>query len=108
MDREYLQGKKDLTLPYEGSLENLDKLQLWDLRKDIILNSIYIADYENSLDIDPDDVYNFFNGWLEYIDGLIEEDMCNRNIDLNTLSYWDEVKKYDNIDCLWNYYNIIY
>ena len=47
---------------------------LLELRKDIVLNSIHISDYENRFGIDPEEVCNFFNGYVEYLEELAEED----------------------------------
>ncbi len=40
--------------------------QFKKLRGEIVLNSLYLSDYENSLGIDPQYVYDFFEGYLEY------------------------------------------
>lgn len=39
--------------------------QFKKLRGEIVLNSLYLSDYENSLGIDPQNVYDFFEGYLE-------------------------------------------
>ena len=52
-------------------IKDLGPIQLWRLRKDIVLNSLYLTDYENRYGVDPQEVYNFFDGWLEFL----EEDM---------------------------------
>ena len=40
---------------------------LWALRKEIVLNSLFIADYRNSLNIDPQMLCCFFDGFLEEV-----------------------------------------
>ena len=51
----------------------LSKEQFTQLRGEIVLNSLYLVDYENSLGIKRDNVYDFFDGWLDYeLDCYIE------------------------------------
>ena len=38
------------------------KETLWTLRKEIVLNSLFIADYRNSLNIDPHMLCNYGGG----------------------------------------------
>ena len=54
--------------------EDLTKEQLWALRNEIVLNSIYIADYENSFGFNSRDISYFFDGFMDYICELAEED----------------------------------
>lgn len=76
------------------------KAQLSKLRKEIVLNSLSLKDYENSLGIDRERVYAFFDSFVEEICALYEEEH-------NTEKYWiqDVFDEYDNIDQLWKYYN---
>ena len=53
--------------------EELTKEELWELRNEITLNSLYVADYFNSFGYDSEDVSNFFDGYVEYL-GEIAED----------------------------------
>ena len=46
---------------------------LWALRKEIVLNSLFIADYRNSLNIDPHMLCSFFDGFLEEVETQMEE-----------------------------------
>ena len=41
---------------------------LWTLRKQIILNSLFISDYRNTFGIDPHVVCDFFDSFLSYLD----------------------------------------
>ena len=52
------------------------KESLWTLRREVVLNSLFIADYHNNRHIDPRVVCDFF----------------------------DHLPKYDNPDTLWDYY----
>ena len=56
---------------YKGWLTNKSLLQL---RKEIVLGSIYLWDYENSFNISRVQVCDFFNGFIEYIEELMSED----------------------------------
>lgn len=75
----------------------LTKKQLHQLRKDIILNSLIIKDYDNSLGIDAKKVYYFFDGFVDNIFTIAKEN--NEKTDFDAV-----LKKYDNIDTLYNYY----
>ena len=71
----------------------MTKKELKQLRKEIVLNSLFIKDYSNSFGIDPEKVCIFFDGYLE--------DLSNK---YNTRDL-DIVLKHDNINNLWSYYN---
>ena len=49
------------------SMHNLSLRQVRKLRKQIVLNSLYVSDYENSYGIDPHVVQNYFDGFVEYL-----------------------------------------
>lgn len=78
----------------------MNKAQLRKLRKEIVLNSVFTSDYENSFGIDSEKVCAFFDSFVEDICELYEEEH-------NTKKYWlqDVFAEYDNIDQLWEYYN---
>ncbi len=74
--------------------------QLWALRKEIVLNSLYYADYVNTFGIDCHAVCDFFDSYLSYLEELMEE---------NSKAYRDEkfftlLPEYDTPDNLWNWY----
>ena len=75
----------------------LTKEELWDLRKEIVLNSLFTSDYENTHHILPKDVQDFFDGYIEYLYELAEENGENPDIQ-------DLCIKYDNADNLENWY----
>ena len=80
--------------------KELTKENLWKLRKEIVLNSLYLSDYENSFGIDKEDLFYFFEGYLEDLGYLMEENIEN---------YFDEMffgylGEYDTEDNLYNYY----
>lgn len=77
------------------------KETLWALRREIVLNSLFLADYRNSFQIDPVAVSVFFDGYLGEIEMLIQED----DPEFNWNRFFDVLPKYDNPDTLWNYYD---
>lgn len=83
----------------------MSKKELWKLRQEIVLNSIYTSDYENSYGIAPDELYEFFNGYfdeLHYI--LLDEKGGDFIKSLNDNQYYKEIFALDNEDNLYNYY----
>jgi len=80
-------------------LSNLNKIQLNRLRDDIVLNSLFIADYNNRYGIDPNDVCNFFDGYMSYL-GELEKEKYGKELD-NIEDFFNE---FDNIENLWDWY----
>ena len=72
----------------------LTKNQLHSLRKQIILNSIYVTDYANNLGIENKTACDFFDGYVEYLSELAKEN--NEELDFD---------KYDTEENLENWYN---
>ena len=81
------------------SILDLGPRQLWKLRKQIILNSVYLPDYINEYDIPEEIVFNFFDGWLEYCDNLIQE----KYGDPEDYNFWLRFKEFDDCKCLNEY-----
>lgn len=77
----------------------MTKRDLQVLRNEIILNSLFISDYENSFGLDPWEVNAFFDGYLDYLEDLMLENDCTDE------NYFDNLEKYDTLENLWNYYN---
>lgn len=76
------------------------KESLWALRQEIVLNSLFIADYRNSLGIDPHIVCDFFDGFLEEIELQMEEEIPG----FNDARFFVCLPQYDTPDRLWDYY----
>lgn len=70
----------------------LTKNQLKQLRKEIVLNSLFLNDYNNTLFIKQKTVCNFFDAYLEYL----SDDFKCKDI--------DGIFKHDNLTNLYNYY----
>ena len=77
----------------------LNKKDLQVLRNEIVLNSLFISDYENSFGLNLWEVNAFFDGYLDYLEDLMLENDCTDE------NYFDNLKKYDTLENLWNYYN---
>ena len=79
---------------------DLSSAQLADLRKEIVLNSLYISDYDNSFGFDPNHINSFFDGYVSYLEELAEEDGYTE---------WDNIFRmfnlYDNETNLWDWFN---
>lgn len=83
----------------------MDKKELTKLRKEIVLNSLFTDDYENSFGIDKRLVQTFFDGYMEELNYLLEEKLGKENVEnLGFGKYYDELFKLDTIDNLYNYY----
>ena len=90
-------------------LKDLTNEQLIKLRTEIVLNSPFIRHYENSFGIDPHNVYDFFDSYLEKC-----EYIPNENGDLLCDLYLTGYDYYcalfdiaDNYDNLIDYFNTI-
>lgn len=87
---------------------NLTTDQLSKLRKDITLNSTFTGDYENSLGIDSQLVQNFFDGYIEYLSEMIQEDIGEDKYDeLDNNDWYNYINEYDTLENLEHYYNTI-
>ena len=73
---------------------------LWSLRKEIILNSMFVADYRNTLGIDPHVVCNFFDSYLSYLD----EEMKLTISGYDDAHFFDHLPDFDTEENLWNWY----
>lgn len=74
---------------------------MWQLRNQVVVGSLFIADYKNDMGVEPRVCCNFFDGYLEYLFENLEEDGGYPN----TLEATNEiVRKYDNAGNLYNWY----
>lgn len=78
----------------------MTKQMLWRLRQEISLNSMYYSDYRNSLSIDEHTVCDFFDGYLEYLNEIMQEQIPA----YDDAEFFDWLSAYDNADNLWNWY----
>lgn len=75
----------------ERSFDDMSKEDLWALRQEVVLNSIYTADYINSFGWDAHDIQDFFDGYCEVLGEIAKE-------------YGDEWTDHDDIETLWAYF----
>lgn len=51
----------------------LTKNDLWSLRQQVVLNSLYVADYRNDLGYDEHKVCDFFDGYVSFLQEMADE-----------------------------------
>ena len=71
--------------------------EIKQLRKEIVLNSIYLDDYRNSLYITPKDACDFFDSVIDYYYDDINESMYDAAKDGNKKLYNQLKEKRDNL-----------
>ena len=81
-------------------LKDLNRDELWKLRKEICLNSLYLNDYRNSFGIPKEEVCNFFDSWLEYLKERMIEDIDG----FDDQYFFDYIELYDNEEYLWEWF----
>lgn len=79
------------------------KNKLWNIRKDIILNSLYYSDYENRYGYNTHMICDFFDGYLEYLEQEMIYDIPN----FTDKQFFDYLNQYDTKENLWNWYCMI-
>lgn len=78
--------------------DDLHSDDLWALRQEIVLNSLLVSDYKNSFGFAPKSMQEFFDGYLEYLCDLAEEDGVDRE-DISEV-----IANYDDEGNLFDYY----
>lgn len=76
--------------------ENLVKL-----RKEVVLNSLFTKDFENSFGIPAKECQDFFDSYFEWLWDAMEDDGIERDCDR-----CDALEEYDNDENLIEYYNM--
>ena len=78
-------------------LEDYTIDELWDLRNQIVVNSVFLHDYENNNGIDEQSLYEFFNGYHDYMWELANENIENPTFD-------SVFNQFDNKDVLYEWF----
>ena len=82
------------------NFRNLTSAELAKLRSEIVLNSLYESDYDNSFGYDSIHIFTFFDAYVSYLEELAEEDGYTE---------WDNIFKmfdiYDTEENLWDWFN---
>lgn len=73
--------------------------KLYNLRKEIILNSLYISDYRNTFNIPREKVCDFFEGYVDFL-----SDSMPVNVSINDDEYFTLLRELDNKETLWEYF----
>lgn len=79
-------------------IKDLTNKEIYALRKEICLNSLFIKDYANSFGISPEEVCDFFTGYVDYLYEINE---------LDTDDFFEIVDMYDNYNNLVNYFTLV-
>ena len=79
--------------------QDLNKEQLWKLRGEITLNSLFVNDYENTFGFAASSVCDFFDGYLEYLNDLADSEHGK-----DKTPFPEIIRQYDNADNLFDYY----
>jgi hypothetical protein len=82
------------------NFENLTPDELWKLRNEIVLNSMFYSDFTNKFGFDMQHISQFFDGYVEYLNELAEEDGY---VDWENMS--EMLNKYDNKENLLGWFN---
>ena len=82
------------------TFEELTKEELWQLRQEVVVNSVFTAHYTNSFGFNASDICYFFNGYYFYLWELANEDDDDCFITDGLLK-----DKYDNQDNLESWFN---
>lgn len=84
-------------------IEELNAKQLQSLRQQILFCSLFISDYKNTFNISPVSVCDFFDGYAEYLQELMQADGKDGNN-----KFFDYVDEYDTPQHLTEYKQYIY
>ena len=76
---------------------HLTKNKLWKLRQEIVLNSLFVADYQNSFGYTAKSVCDFFDGYMDYLDQLAIEEYGNDR-SLEQILSFDDAENLHNWD----------
>lgn len=82
---------------------HLTKNKLWELRQEIVLNSYFEPDYQNSFGFTTESVFVFFDGYMSYLEELMAEDGVSDSDVFNVLGKYDTI---DNLCAWWNTFGI--
>jgi len=77
--------------------EDLTKNLLWVLRNEIVVNSLFLCDYENSFGYSKESLCAFFDGYYDYLWEIAQEEFSNPT--------HKDAMSLDNEENLWAWYN---
>ena len=76
------------------------KENLWKLREEIRLGSLFFSNYRNSFGIDPIKASDFFDGFLEFVEEKMREDHPG----FDDKDFWELLPDYDTPEQLLDWY----
>lgn len=79
-------------------LEDYTIDELWDLRNQVVVNSVFLYDYDNNNHIDEKSLSDFFSGYYDYMWEIANEILSNP-------THEDVVNDYDNKETLYDWFN---
>lgn len=78
----------------------LTKEQLWKLRLEVPIGSLFVNDYENSFEIPAKQVCDFFDGYLDVLWDIAADDIP----DMEGVDFEEAIDRYDCPENLYNWY----
>ena len=86
--------------------ENFNVEDLQQLRKEIVLNSLFVSDYNNSFGISAKSVCDFFDSYMSFIWDIAhnEDNFIVGYPDYGDHTYDEFFEKYDTIENLYEWY----
>lgn len=78
--------------------------RLWALRKEIVLGSLFVSDYENSRNIDPHTLCDFMDGYVDYLWDMAREDLEDGLIEKMPRDNFEVFASYDTKNNLYDYF----
>ena len=78
--------------------ESLTKKELWKLRNEICVNSVFVHDYDNSFGYDSKAVSDFFDGYYDFMWELATEENGKH------ITHDFVMSNYDNEETLWEWF----
>ncbi len=82
---------------------NMTSAELKQLRREVVINSLDVSDYRNTLNIDAEKTKRFFD---RYIESLIEYAVAD-GVDISSVDMYDVIVYYDNDNALIDFYRQI-
>ena len=79
----------------------LSQTDLWKLRQEIKLGSLFIVDYRNNFGVAPHKVCDFFDGFLEIVEEGMQEDYPS----YDDKDFWELLPDYDTPEYLLDWYS---
>lgn len=74
--------------------------KLWNLRKEVAVGSVYTDDYKNSYSIAAESMASFFDGYVDFMFELANEEHPR----MNKITFDWVMAHYDNMKTLWQWY----